>query len=121
MSGLPVLRPEGEIDIAAVARLRPVWLEVAGSSCPVVVVDLSAVTFMDVAGVGLLVALRNQQRQHGGVVQLRSVPRQVGRLLELTGLVPLFPVERHQQPAPVDIVDIVDLRGLGSRHEVSDR
>ena len=118
MSGLPVLRPKGEIDIAAVIRLRPAWVALGESSCPVVVVDLAEVTFMDVAGVGLLVALRNRQREHNGAVQLRSVSRQVSRLLELTGLAELFPVESHRQPAPADIVD---LRELGTRHEVRDR
>ena len=119
MSGVPVLRPSGEVDIAAVARLRPTWLALADTALPrVVVVDLSDVTFMDVAGVGLLVALRNRQQQHGGRVHLRHVPARVAKLLELTGLAALFPVERT--PRPRTPSQVIDLRVLDGDHQLRD-
>ena len=99
MSGVPVLRPSGEVDIAAVTRLRPTWLALVDAALPeLVVVDLAEVAFMDVAGVGLLVALRNGQQRHGGRVHLRHVPARVAKLLELTGLSALFPVEHTPRP-----------------------
>jgi anti-anti-sigma factor len=108
MGGVPVLRPSGEVDIAAVTRLRPAWLALADATSPeLVVVDLAEVTFMDVAGLGLLVGLRNRQQQHGGRVHLRHVPHRVTTLLELTGLAHLFPVERTpRQRAPEPVIDL---------------
>lgn len=118
MNGVPVLRPCGEVDIAAATRLRPGWLALADSGEPVVVVDLHEVTFMDVAGVGLLVALRNRQLAHGGRVHLRQVPAQVTRVLQLTGLAGFLPVE----PAPPQrsAADVIDLRLLEGQKELRD-
>src|SRR5690348_587553 len=118
MSGVPVLRPRGEIDIAAVTRLRSTWLALADARRPVVVVDLSDVTFMDVAGVGLLAALVNRQRVHGGQVHLRSVPAQVGRVLELTGLTAAIPVEPPQRERPA--AGVIDLRRLEGQRQLRD-
>ncbi|HYY10667.1 MAG TPA: STAS domain-containing protein [Kineosporiaceae bacterium] len=108
MSRVPVLRPGGEIDIAAVARLRSSWLALSDVARPdLVVVDLTDVTFLDVAGVGLLVALRNQQQQHGGRLHLRAVPAGVAKVLRLTGVAPLFPVEPAPRPrTPSEVVDL---------------
>ncbi len=85
---------------------------------PIVVVDLSAVTFMDVAGVGLLAALVNRQHVHGGKVQLRSVPAQVGRVLELTGLAAAIPVEPPQPERPA--AGVIDLRRLEGQRQLRD-
>jgi anti-sigma B factor antagonist len=118
MNGVPVLRPRGEIDIAAVTRLRPTWLALADAGRPVVVVDLSEVTFMDVVGVGLLAALVNRQHAHGGQVHLRQVPPQVNRLLELTGLTAVLPLE--PKAAGRAAADVIDLRPLEGQTQLRD-
>lgn len=119
MSGVPVLRPSGEVDIAAVARLRPTWLALVDATTPeLVVVDLAAVTFMDVAGLGLLVGLRNRQQQHGGRVHLRNVPDRVTKLLALTALSGLFPVERTLRQRTG--ARTIDLRLLEGEHQIRD-
>jgi anti-anti-sigma factor len=118
MNGVPVLRPRGEVDIAAVTRLRPTWLALADTGRPVVVVDLCDVTFIDVAGVGLLVALRNRQLAHGGRVHLRRVPAQVARVLQLTGVAGFLPVE--PAPPPRSPADVIDLRPLESHRQLRD-
>ncbi len=118
MNGVPVLRPCGEVDIAAVTRLRPDWLALADAGRPVIVVDLCEVTFMDVTGVSLLVALRNRQLGHGGRVHLRRVPAQVSRGLRLTGLAGVLPVE--PAPQPRSAADVIDLRLLESHDQLRD-
>jgi len=118
MSGEPVLRPRGDVDIAAVTRLRATWLALADARHPLVVVDLSAVTFLDVAGVGLLAALVNRQRVHGGHVHLRHVPAQAGRVLELTGLAGLLPVELAPQQRSA--AGVIDLRLLEDQPQLRD-
>jgi anti-sigma B factor antagonist len=118
MSDVPVLRLRGEVDIAAVTRLRPSWLALADAGRPLLVVDLSEVTFIDVAGIGLLVALRNRQHAHGGRVHLRRVPAQVTRVLRLTGLAGFLPVE--PAPAPRSAADVIDLRLLEGQKQLRD-
>lgn len=118
MTDVPVLRPHGEVDIATVTRLRPTWLALADAGRPVLVVDLADVTFIDVAGIGLLVALRNRQHAHGGRVHLRHVPAQVTRVLRLTGLAGSLPVE--PAPAPRSAADVIDLRLLEDQKQLRD-
>ena len=119
MNGVLVLRPCGEVDIAVATRLRPEWLALADAGRPVIVVDLCEVTFMDVAGVSLLVALRNRQLAHGGRVHLRRVPAQVTRVLQLTGLTGVLPVE-PAAPQPRSAADVIDLRLLEGQKQLRD-
>jgi anti-sigma B factor antagonist len=76
-------------------RLRAGWYALADQAGPsgrdVIVVDLRNVTFIDAAGLGLLVGVLNRQRLHGGTVRLREIPPAVLRLLQLTGLLEVFP------------------------------
>jgi anti-anti-sigma factor len=54
------------------------------------VIDLSAVTFMDSTGVGALVRARNLCDSHGAELHLHGVGPRVHKVLELTGLTYYF-------------------------------
>ena len=98
MSEEVVLRPSGELDLAAVGPLRLGWYTLAVEVAPpVVVIDLAGVTFADAAFVGLVVGMRRRQAEHGGVVRLRHPAPIVLRLLRLTGICDL--VEKASVPA----------------------
>jgi len=102
MSGPVVLRLAGEVDIAVVGPLREAWYATAERDAPaVIVVDLAEVTFMDACGLGLLVRVRERQLRHGGELRLRSVPPCVLTLMQLTGLLRVFPNE-DRAPADAD-------------------
>jgi anti-anti-sigma factor len=91
MSGSRVLTLHGEVDVAAVEALRAGWYLLAEQETPaLIVVDASEVTFIDAAGLGLLVGVRNRQRSHGGTVELRNAPECVTALLRLAGLLEVF-------------------------------
>lgn len=86
-----LVRLTGEIDIAASDALS----RVDGGTMPPttqVVVDLSAVTFLDSVGVSFLVRLATQAREQGRTVVLREVPPAVGEVLALVGASELFDV-----------------------------
>ena len=51
-----------------------------------VTIDLRHVRKMDCAGLGIIVRAMRDAAQNGKTVQLRSVPRHVRSLIELTGL-----------------------------------
>ena len=73
----------GDID----ASTAPELAEAFGGELPasgVVVVDIADVTFIDSSGLGVFVDLN--ARMGSEMVTLRSAPRSVRRLLELTGL-----------------------------------
>jgi anti-sigma B factor antagonist len=82
----------GVTDAAAPAAKKPVG----------VAVDLSGATFLDSSILGALLEARRQalERGIGYVVCLGEAPEPgVQRILEITGLVPVFPVVRSRDEA----------------------
>jgi len=57
-----------------------------------VILDLSRVTTVDAGGLGVMLALREQVEAKGINFKLRNIPRQVGRVLEITRLDSVFQI-----------------------------
>lgn len=96
-----VVSVRGEHDIYTAPTLRDRLDEAlsGGASPPAVgvIVDLSAATFLDSSILGALLEARRQalEKGLGFVVSLGEDPEPgVQRILEITGLVPVFPVVR---------------------------
>ncbi|WP_035791326.1 STAS domain-containing protein [Kitasatospora mediocidica] len=87
-----VVRANGEIDLDAAPALRRV-LSKALRGHHEVVLDLSPVTFMDCAGLRVLVSARDQADRTGRRLVLRGAGPQVTRLLKLTRLERHLPLE----------------------------
>jgi len=87
--GAVVLRISGDLDIAVEDdAVRAVANALATEPPPsVLVLDLSAVEFMDSSGLRALLRIHNL---HGSKIRLGPVSNVVERLLELTGTVELF-------------------------------
>jgi anti-anti-sigma factor len=95
----PVLHVAGELDIATAGQLGAA-LERAVSADPALVVDLGDVTFVDAAG--LHVILQVAQRRNGGPpLVVLNAPR-VAWLLEVVGL---------------EDLPSIDVRGGGGGHD----
>jgi anti-sigma B factor antagonist len=91
-AAMTVLAPAGDLDGEAAAALRPIWRATAGApGDELLVVDLRDITFVDAAGLGLLVGVHNERRRHGSGLVLRNASPRVLRLLRLTGLDAVFP------------------------------
>ena len=102
----------GEVDIASVPELRRHLRQASTESRGRdLVVDLSAVTFMDCAGLRPLLEARFTQEASGGRLVLREAPSSVTRLLHLTGLLGLFAVVDATSP-PCTTSVLVPARGL---------
>ncbi len=81
------LHPSGELDMLLAEDLRAQWLPAVEQHRPArLVIDLSDVTFMDSSGLGLIVAVHNLQKRHGGVVVLTGPQRVVRRVLAISGI-----------------------------------
>lgn len=86
-----VLALAGELDIATVPELRELaYAELDRAECRSVVLDLSELTFLDSTGIGCWVQIRTHAASAGKQVTIRSVPAAVRRVLEISGLLPLF-------------------------------
>ncbi|MFI7611810.1 STAS domain-containing protein [Nonomuraea terrae] len=77
----------GELDIANSEALRGqlfTLLHEAGHAR--LVVELSRLSFIDAAGLGILVSVRNQARRQHTPMRIDGVPPAIRRLLRITGL-----------------------------------
>jgi anti-sigma B factor antagonist len=93
VTGIPILpvvtvRISGEIDIATSQAMRDALA--TGPDPAHLEVDLSAVTFMDASGIGVLLAARQRAVDGGGSLTLRAPSRAVRRVTGVLGLDELF-------------------------------
>ncbi len=83
----PLLELSGELDIAAVTRLRPEVLAAVSRPAQEAVLDLGAVGYLASAGVGLLLEAAAAAREAGGSARVRVAPGSApARVLRLSGL-----------------------------------
>jgi anti-sigma B factor antagonist len=82
----PIAAISGEIDIQSGPQLRDQLLGIIRRHGTRLALDLSGVTFIDCAGINVLLAARRRAQLEGGSLRvLRASPR-VRRLFELTRL-----------------------------------
>lgn len=89
----------GEIDLRTADMLRAKLVELHASGPSRLVADFTAVPFCDAAGLGALVAARNQIAAAGGEIVLAGVRPAQLRLLRITGLHRLFAVHSDVRDA----------------------
>jgi anti-sigma B factor antagonist len=80
----------GELDLDGAPRLEAELLRVEASDAASIVVDLSALEFIDSTGIRLLLMAAERSSQTGRLTFLKG-PRQVHRVFEITDLVDRLP------------------------------
>ena len=86
-NGSSVVAVAGEIDIATAQDLASVLNDFAQES---VIVDLSAVTFIDSSGLAILVEARRRMSSAGGQLAIDRVQPNVLKVFEITRLTELI-------------------------------
>jgi anti-sigma B factor antagonist len=87
-----VVAPVGELDLAGHATFRDALLSActAGSQ---VVLDLARVTFVDSSALGLIVGAAKRCRERGAELRVVNPSASVLRVLRLTGVHQLVPID----------------------------
>jgi len=82
----------GEVDAATAGALREA---LKGATVPgtKLVVDLSGTLFMDSSGLNVLLRARSQLEKIGSTIVLRSPHERVLKVLRISGLDRIFPIE----------------------------
>jgi anti-sigma B factor antagonist len=80
----------GDLDMSTVARVRPIVESACERSPETVVLDLSAIEFVDSHGFRLLAATHRALTADGCVLVVLPPPAPVRRAFEITGLDHLF-------------------------------
>jgi anti-sigma B factor antagonist len=83
---------DGEIDISNCPAIRRFLMAAIDGGNVQLAVDMSGVTFIDAAGIGVLVAAANRARAAGGGLSLLAPSPRVQRLLDILHLDPLRPL-----------------------------
>jgi anti-anti-sigma factor len=97
-AGTALITLSGEIDLALHEGLDFAAEEAILRALPARV-DLSAVTFMDSAGVGFLASLVRAGREAGWRLTVIGPSQRILETLTMTGLVPFLDMQQQQTPA----------------------
>jgi len=104
----------GEIDIATVPQLRGQLTLLAAGGRPVIA-DLTGVTFIDAAGLGVLAGAAAKAAASGGSLHVVSGRHQVRRIFALTGLDRQIPLARTLAEAVAGLRAGRDIRANGNQ------
>jgi anti-sigma B factor antagonist len=90
--GTWILAVAGEIDVATSPELRRELHQLADREPASLVLDLSAVTFIDSSGLGVLVGAlkRLREEDRGDILVLEGLQEPVRKVFDITGLTDLF-------------------------------
>jgi anti-anti-sigma factor len=88
-SGAPVIAVSGELDISNADSLKSVVDSVTAQRPDRLIFDLSGLRFMDSAGIAVLIGATREV----GAVHLRNPSKIIRRVVELTGLSRVLPLE----------------------------
>ncbi|WP_433435555.1 STAS domain-containing protein [Nonomuraea sp. CA-141351] len=86
LSAPTTVRLSGEIDIFTSPALRSRLLSILKSSRSMLILDLSAVSFCDASGLGVMVGIQHRARLMGITLALAAPRPSMSKLLRITGL-----------------------------------
>jgi len=92
VDGHSVVTLDGEVDIFSVNHVRAALDDVLIDGASMVIVDLSAVHFMDSSGLGALVRARKKARVLRTEFAVVCADGMVRQLFAMTGMVHVFPI-----------------------------
>jgi anti-anti-sigma factor len=79
-----VVAPRGDLDMSTVERLRRAVSQAEATDAERIVIDLSALTFMDSSGLKLLLEVHARSQADPDRLSIIRGPRRVQRVFELT-------------------------------------
>ncbi len=84
----------GEVDVYTAPKLRERLIEANDTACDAVVVDMSAVDFIDSSGLGVLVSGLKRVRERGAAMKIVCDRESILKVFRITGLDRVFEICR---------------------------
>ncbi len=109
VDGMQVFEFTGSLDIATSPTVRASLTEASERGDHRLIVNLTAVDFLDSTGLGALIGAQRRAKEYDGEVRLVAKEGQILRLLRITGLLKVFPVYATLHDALTDGVRVGDL------------
>jgi len=86
------LSPCGELDIATTPELEQALADATAAAVAEIVLDLRELTFMDSTGLRALAQANSRAGETGIALSIIRGPRQIERVLEISGLGAMLPL-----------------------------
>lgn len=90
---------EGEMDVYTTPQAKEAMLDLLDKGYHHLVVNLHRADYLDSTALGMLVGTLKRVREQGGDLRLVAPPPRIRRLLEITRLVNVFPIDASEQEA----------------------
>jgi anti-sigma B factor antagonist len=87
-----IVRIEGEIDVCVADRLRELLLRIMRAHGPRLLLDLSAVSFIDCAGLRAVMVTLRHAELHGWSMHLIAASAVTRKMIMLTGMEAVLPI-----------------------------
>ena len=87
------IKVRGDLEFGTAATLRIAFVDAARQGYDRLVVDVAELDFIDSTGLSLLVQAKQRIESEGHTFVLRGPSERVRRVLEISGLTPLFTIE----------------------------
>lgn len=87
-----IVRIEGEIDVCAADRVQQLLLRIMRMHGPRLLLDLSAVSFIDCAGLRAVMLTRRHAELHGWSMHLIAASAMTRKMITLTGMEGVLPI-----------------------------
>jgi anti-sigma B factor antagonist len=97
----------GEMDLYSTPKAREAVSALLDDGCSRLIFNLAGTQYLDSTALGMLKGTLEHVRQRQGALRLVAPPARVRRMLEITGLVEVFPIDESEQDA------IANLAGEG--------
>ena len=81
-----IARLQGDLDVASAPALRERLLSMLSPGLRLLIIDLTEVSFSDVAGLAVLIGTQRRARARGITIRLAAPSPPVAKLLRATGL-----------------------------------
>jgi anti-sigma B factor antagonist len=91
--GIATVAIRGEVDVYTAPQLRDCLRRLGSDEAGQVVLELSAMTFIDSTGLGVIVGAAKRIRESGGTLSLRAPSRSTHKVLDITGLSQIITIE----------------------------
>ncbi len=97
--GHAVVALSGELDLLEAPGVTTHLIAAVAAYGPSIIVDLAELEFIDSCGLGVLVRVLRWTRGCGGDLSLAAPQHRVSRILQITGLIDVFPVYSNVEQA----------------------
>lgn len=104
-SNIALVPVQGDLDVTSVAGVRRILDGLMGKGCRRIVLNLASTSYMDSAGMGLLMGAVRRMRECGGLISLTNVAPEVLRMLTRARMVDFIPISGADEPEAVPALE----------------